>query len=161
MDLHIIKITICGRRFFLLWNGELEPPLLVDDDSGLPIFFSGLFDLNNFAEENDLEIERGVTAYDLDDITVTAENLVCKEVIDKWNFFSDLALTVGEEFSGEDKRFNDIYDKLFFGCNLPAMNHPHYDPEWNDEEIAEMNGIFAEGAELCKRFFIDDFCDEN
>jgi len=161
MKYQIIKITICGKRFFLLWDGELETPLLTDEDSGLPIVFGGLFDLNNFAEENDLDIERGVTSYDFDDITVTAENLVCNEVIEKWNLADDIALAIGTEFSGEDERFNDIYDKLFFGCNLPAMNHPHYDPEWNAEEIAEINGILADGAELCKRVFIDGFYDDN
>lgn len=156
----VVKITIGGKRFFLLWNCDDEPPFLTDEDNRV-LIFGGLFDLNEFAERNGIEIEDGITAYDLDDITVTAETPDCNEINTKWNIISDLALTVGAEFSGEDKRYNGIYDKLFFGCNLPAMNHPPYTPEWGAEEISEINRILAEGAELCRRIFINGSPKEN
>lgn len=153
MNYYIIKITLCRRKFFLLWNCEYEPVFLTDENVK-PVFFGSLAELNAFAEKNGIELSEEVSEYDLDDITVTAEAFDCSEVIEKWNIISDLALTVGAEFSGEDKRYNGIYDNLFFGCNLPAMNHPPYTPEWNEEEIAEINRILAEGAELFARFLI-------
>lgn len=151
---YIVLIMICGREFFLLWNGDHEPVFLTDEDSKA-VFFGSLAELTGFAERNDLELDEEITEYDLDGITVTAETLDCNEVNSKWNIISDLALTVGAEFSGEDKRYNGIYDKLFYGCNIPAMNHPPYTPEWSAEEIAEINRILAEGAELCRQIFID------
>lgn len=150
---YIIKITLCQREFFLLWNCEYEPVFLVNEN-GKPIFFGSLAGLKAFTEKNNIKLDEEITEYDLDDITVTAEILDCNEVIQNWNIMSDLALSVGEEFSGEEKRFNDIYDKLFFGCNLPAMKHPPYTPEWNAEEITEINRILSEGAELFARFLI-------
>lgn len=153
MDYYIIKITLCRREFFLLWNCEYEPVFLTDEN-GKAVFFGSLAELNAFAEKNGIELAEEITEYDLDDITVTAETLDCNEVNTKWNIISDFALTVGAEFSGEDKRYNGIYDKLFFGCNLPAMNHPPYTPEWSAEEIAEINRILSEGAELFARFLI-------
>ena len=150
---YVIRITLNRKHFFLLWNCEYEPVFLMDEN-GKPVFFGSLAELNAFAEKNDIELDEEITEYDLDDITVTAEMLDCNEVIQKWNIMSDLALSVGEDFSGEDKRFNDIYDKLFFGCNLPAVNHPPYTPEWNAEEIAEINRILAEGATIFKRVII-------
>ena len=150
---YIITITLNRKSFFLLWNCEYEPVFLTDEN-GKPVFFGSLAELNAFAEENGIELDEEITEYDLDDITVTAEILDCNEVIQKWNIMSDLALSVGEEFSGEDKRFNGIYDKLFFGCNLPAMKHPPYTPEWNADEITEINRILSEGAELFARFLI-------
>lgn len=150
---YVIRITINRKSFFLLWNCEYEPVFLTDEN-GKPVFFGSLAELNAFAEKKGLELDEEITEYDLDDITVTAETLDCNEVIEKWNIISDLSLTVGAEFSGEDKRYNGIYDKLFYGCNLPAMNHPPYTPEWSAEEIAEINRILAEGAELFARFLI-------
>lgn len=157
---YIVMITICGREFFLLWNSDREPVFLTNENSKA-VFFGSLAELTEFAERNSLELDEEITEYDLDDITVTAEALDCNEVNSKWNIISDLALTVGAEFSGEDKRYNGIYDKLFFGCNIPAMNHPPYTPEWSAEEIAEINLILAEGAELCRRIFIDGSSKEN
>lgn len=136
-----------------MWNCEYEPVFLTDEN-GKAVFFGSLAELNAFAEKNGIELAEEITEYDLDDIAVTAETLDCNEVNTKWNIISDFALTVGAEFSGEDKRYNGIYDKLFFGCNLPAMNHPPYTPEWSAEEIAEINRILAEGAELFAHFLI-------
>lgn len=150
---YIIKITLCRREFFLLWNCEYEPVFLVNEN-GKPIFFGSLADLKAFTEKNNIELDEEITEYDLDDITVTAEMLDCNDVVQKWNIMSDLALSVGEDFSGEEKRCNGLYDKLFFGCNIPAMKHPPYTPEWNAEEITEINRILSEGAELFARFLI-------
>ena len=150
---YVIRITLNRKRFFMLWNCEYEPVFLVNEN-GKPIFFGSLAELNAFAEKNDIKLDEEITEYNLDDITVTAETLDCNEVIQKWNIMSDLALSIGAEFSGEDKRFNSIYDKLFYGCNLPAMNHPLYTPGWNAEEIAEINRILAEGAEIFRRVLI-------
>lgn len=152
-EYYIIKIKLCQREFFLLWNCEREPVFLTDAN-GRAVFFGSIGELNAFAERNGIGLAEKITEYDLDNITVTAEVLDCSEVINKWNIISDLALTNGLVFSGEDKRYNDIYDKLLYGCNLPAMKHPHYTPEWSAEETAEINRILAEGAELFKSVLI-------
>lgn len=151
---YIIRIMVNKKHFFLLWNCEYEPVFLTDAN-GKAVFFGSLADLTVFAEKSNIGLAEEITEYDLDDITVTVETLDCNEVNSKWNIISDLALTVGAEFSGEDKRYNGIYDKLFCGCNLPAVNHPPYTPEWSAEEITEINRILAEGADLCRRIFID------
>ena len=152
-EYYIIKITLRQREFFLLWNCDCEPVFLTDANSRA-VFFAGMDELNAFAESNGIGLSEEITEYDLDDITVTAETLDCNEVNTKWNIISDFALTNGAEFSGEDKRYNDIYNKLFYGCNLPAMKHPHYTPEWSADEIAVINRILAEGTELFARFLI-------
>jgi len=145
----IVKITVSGRRFFLIWNAEYESVFLTDDKKDI-LVFTNLFNLTSYAKTKGIDLDYRITPYDLDNITVTAETLDCKEIVEKWNIISDLALTAGLEFSGEDKRYNAIYDKLFFGCNLPTMKHHSYTPEWSAEEIAEINRILAEGAELCR-----------
>ena len=118
----IVKITVSGRRFFLIWNAEYESVFLTDDKKDI-LVFTNLFNLTSYAKTKGIDLDYRITPYDLDNITVTAETLDCKEIVEKWNIISDLALTAGLEFSGEDKRYNAIYDKLFFGCNLPTMKH--------------------------------------
>lgn len=137
-----VKITVSGRRFFLLWNAEYESVFLTDDKKDI-LVFTNLFNLTSYAKTNGIDLEDGITPYDLDNITITAGTLDCKEITEKWNIISDLALTAGLELLGEDKRYHDIYDKLFFGCDLPAMNHPSYTPKWSAEEIAEINRTLA------------------
>ena len=149
---YIIRITLDRKHFCLLWNAEYEPVFLTDEN-GKPVFFDSPAELNTFAEKNGIELDEDITEYDLDDITVTAETLDCNDVNTRWNIISDFALTVGAEFSGENKRYNNIYDKLFFGCNLPAMNHPPYTPEWNAEEVDTINRVLSEGAELMREVF--------
>ena len=43
-----------------------------------------------------------------------------------------------------------VYDKLFFGNNLPAMTPPgeHYDPTWSDAEIRILCSVIAAGLHL-------------
>lgn len=131
----------------MLWDCEREPVFLTDKNGRL-VFFGSLAELNEFAERNVIDLSEEITAYDLDDTAVTAETLDCGEVINKWNIISDFALSSGLEFSGEDKSYNNIYNKLFFGCNLPAMKHPHFIPEWSASEIVEINRVLSEGAAL-------------
>lgn len=150
---YVIKITLRQREFFLLWNDDREPVFLTGANGGA-VFFGGMDELNAFAESNGLLLFEDIFEYDLDDIAVTAETLDCNEINTKWNIISDFALSVGAEFSGEDKRYNDIYNKLFYGCNLPAMKHHPYTPEWSDDEIVGINRVLAEGAELFARFLI-------
>jgi hypothetical protein len=55
-----------------------------------------------------------------------------------FNLCTDAAHSLGQPGSWERAEFDPIYDKLFWGCNLPAITPPgeHYVPTWSPEEIA-------------------------
>ena len=46
----------------------------------------------------------------------------------------------------------DVYDKLFWGSNFPAMTLPgeRYVPVWSDEEIVELHQILNDGMALVR-----------
>jgi hypothetical protein len=50
----------------------------------------------------------------------------------------------------EDHINNDIYDKVFFGNNLPSMTPPgeHYVPAWSEEEIDRLSRVLTGGLRL-------------
>lgn len=71
----------------------------------------------------------------------------CKILLDGWNFIEDLARTFG--LTEEMKRLhspllNKVYDKLFYGNNLPAgtPEGKSYSPLWLLEEIISIRKEF-------------------
>ena len=67
--------------------------------------------------------------------------------------FSDLSNSTSEYFYGSEDETTVIYDKLFYGCNLPAINRSGtlYIPEWDIDEIDIMLKVMNSGAViLCK-----------
>lgn len=79
----------------------------------------------------------------------------CNATLNLWNILSDFAFSVKEPFEGNDIEYNTTYGKLVYGCNLPSLsNGYHYDPTWNDEEIADINKILAGGIELLHNWLV-------
>ncbi|HEU4388411.1 MAG TPA: hypothetical protein VFV34_11485 [Blastocatellia bacterium] len=53
-----------------------------------------------------------------------ARRIECRLLLDAWNFFTDVAASVPGKvraFVGGFARYTPVYDKLFLGCNLPAV----------------------------------------
>jgi hypothetical protein len=63
----------------------------------------------------------------------------CKRLLDGWNFLMDFAYTIDapEHFIRTNRRQKKIYNKLFFGNNLPSMTPKgkEYNPVWTSPEI--------------------------
>ena len=69
-----------------------------------------------------------------------------------WNLFSDVAHSMpdkGSAFEHLDSQ-PTIYDKLFWGNNLPSMTPEgmHYSPEWSAAEVASLAEILSAGLDL-------------
>jgi hypothetical protein len=63
--------------------------------------------------------------------------------------------TLGIEFEGnkKEKVRNRIYDKLFFGNNIPGImpEGQVYTPKWTKKEIARVAEIMNEGLTILRR----------
>jgi hypothetical protein len=88
--------------------------------------------------------------YDLDAIRAWSESdsqvVDCDQVLTAWNLFGDLPHE-GNLFAGADRRANQIYEKLFLGCNLPAITPAgeHYVPTWSVSEIVDLKHLVRLG----------------
>ena len=62
----------------------------------------------------------------------------CGLLLAIWNLAGDVARGVNQAFEDRGGMLDDVYNKLFFGSNLPSMTAPgeQYQPEWTEEELA-------------------------
>lgn len=79
--------------------------------------------------------------------------LNCQELLAAWNLLGDVSNSVGGSFDEDKAHAHKIYDKLFWGCNLPAVTPEgkHYVPLWSRGEYSMMRQILGEGLALFRR----------
>ena len=79
----------------------------------------------------------------------------CRAFLAAWNLFTDVANGIAMAFTGrqKDKLTRRIYDKLFFGNNLPAVTPPneYYIPQWSAAEQARVVAVMTQGLQLFER----------
>lgn len=73
----------------------------------------------------------------------------CEKLLDFWNLFDDAAFSMQKEFLGNQKQYNKLYNKLFYGSNLPAIRREgeEYLPRWSQRERKTIRKILQNG--LC------------
>jgi len=79
----------------------------------------------------------------------------CEEVLHAWNFFDDICNTLNLPFERKvrDALTDKIYDKLFFGNNIPAIKPddvPDYIPIWIPEEEKRLSEVLSNGMWVFK-----------
>lgn len=118
--------------------------------------FFNIEDANIFAEKEKISFEKVVT-YNLSDIIGLIGNVDssenCRVLIDTWNFFSDLSKSLNEKYIGDldDETMIDIYNKLFYGCNLKLLKNEEYHPIFDDIEVHTCSEIFLSGLSILKK----------
>ena len=152
---------ICVAQFdgvetaFLWESGDNRPDSVVIDDAGFVLTFPSA---SAAAETLGASLcANEVSNYDLDAIqawcTSRSEVVDCNALLNAWNLLGDLP-NVGDLSIAAAARTNVIYDKLFRGCNLPAMTPPDetFVPSWQSSEIATLKRLLLLGlAELRAR----------
>ena len=111
---------------YLLWVSGEKDSVAVDADGFVPSFRT-LVLLQEFAdrERYRLEIEEP-KLHDLDWVASWRTDMPvdCDAALAAWNLFSDVSVSVPaltHNFRILDSRFPSIYNKLFWGNNLPSM----------------------------------------
>jgi hypothetical protein len=80
----------------------------------------------------------------------------CNGVLDGWNTLIDVAESVPfgtEVFLQHKRKHFAIYEKLFYGCNLPKITPEgqEYFPVWCQPEVAAMRHLFDCGLTMLRR----------
>lgn len=74
----------------------------------------------------------------------------CSTVLNLWNILSDFAYSVGDKFIGDDKKFDEtideVYTKLFKGCNIKAMKQSAYHPVWDARSRQILDNVMKDGT---------------
>lgn len=151
-----------GEQRFMLWrSGDTDS--MIGNAKGHIYSFSRLSELNRFAEESKLQVEQAkpkLILHDLDVIEMwlrgKKSTVDCVETLKAWNLFCDIANSVEsplkEPFTKLDSEMRDlgIYDKLFWGNNLPAMTPAgeRFVPTWSAEELEALAALLSAGLAM-------------
>jgi hypothetical protein len=151
---HVCVARLNGKDWYFLWeSGGTDPDRVVLDDAGFVMAFRS----EQAAREAGTVSPDRTAVYDLDAIESWCKSVAevrdCSELLNAWNLLGDVPR--GENLFGEaDARATSIYDKLFWGCNLPAMTPPgeHCVPSWSAAETAALKRLLLLGlAEFRER----------
>jgi len=158
----ICKFQLDGQQRFFIWYMDEKDGVVVDENCQFIIFKSEL-DAAHFASSRELPLEDGAPVFfDLEQVSTwcklpTADAVDCEGFLNAWNLLDDISSSCNEfpsPFGHISKRENDLYDKLFYGNNLPSITPAgeHYEPEWTEEEIKRLNRVLQLGlVELRQR----------
>lgn len=152
---YLCRVRLNGTFLFVLWySGERDG--LARDESGLLLAADTPPALTALAEANGIaEVSHEQADYDFDRIRAWCADpkpigVDCPEFLNAWNFFDDAA----EQTEGAEAprprptdRAEACYEKLFWGCNLPAVTPPGewFAPEWRADELTEIRLVLEAG----------------
>ena len=70
-----------------------------------------------------------------------------------WNILDDVSMSVNGNFDSKKKRTNKIYDKIFFGNNLPAITPKgeSYKPIWSKAERDVIREVLSFGFDIFRK----------
>jgi uncharacterized protein YegJ (DUF2314 family) len=147
-----------GQEAFLIWYSG-EPDGVYLDEQGFVPVFGHMEKLLDHAQEQGIAIEPAAPGFiDLDLLAHWLTDPVPGEVdpftfLDAWNLFTDLSLSAGGDFDPDQDQTLGIYDKLFWGNNLPAMTPEgeHYTPVWSSKELEIMADTLGQGLAIFRR----------
>lgn len=156
---YVTQFRIDGLDRFVWWeSGDENPDRIVLDETGFVRTFASdiaareaaLADGRRLSTENSPLFD-----FDAVDAWCRSGDTVhdCSALLNAWNMLGDLPRDE-KLFARADTRAKAIYDKLFFGCNLPSITPPgeQYVPTWTEPELALLRHVLQLGlAELRAR----------
>lgn len=157
MKYYTLLYQLNGELRYLIWISGKKDTLEVDARRLIPSF-SDAKSLRRYAKIKGYSIEREKPIlHDLDLIVSWLKKpsapIDCVAVLAAWNLFSDIAVTFprrNSAFQRSDKKFPKIYDKVFWGNNLPAVTPKgkRYEPIWSAYERKTIARLMGDGLDL-------------
>ncbi len=160
-DVYELLYRLGGSERFLLWfTGETDG--VITDAEGRVLTFASARDLIEYASLAELVVSREEPRlHDLDAVRAwladpRGESVDCDETLCAWNLFVDVARSVsasGEAFLAADAAQGALYDRVFWGCNLPAVTPEGeaFHPSWTRDEVRGLVDVLTRGFELFVR----------
>ena len=140
---------------YLIWFDDESDGFVSDSRGKVPCFLH-TEDLLRYASSENLSVETiEPILRDLDLVASwlgasETEVVDCKILLDAWNIFDDVSRSVGGNFDANPKLTNKIYDKLFWGNNLPSVTPKgkSYEPIWAKRELKIIRETLSAGLSL-------------
>lgn len=155
MQYYIVVFVMKGRKYFTIWYTDDKDGFVLNSEGRIEIFKTEI-DVREFLQKKQMKPGEKVTFFDCDELgTMNYEHIDCSKVLDFWNIITDISYSVNEDFIGRTKseEILNIYDKLFYGCNLPASNRmdEKYVPEWSAKEQMMISNVINDGLRIIEK----------
>jgi len=155
-DYYIVCFELEQLKRYLLWYSNIDDKeQFVLKADGQVLYFDNLQELKQYCVKKDLQMDDEIVYFTLHRTVDYSEmDIDCSKVLNLWNIISDFAYTVGDKFIGDDKERNEIdevYVKLFRGCNIKAMKQSFYHPVWNVNSRQVLEKVMKDGIKMVLR----------
>lgn len=144
-------------REWLIWYdgagaGEVMDGVWVDEHGKMPVFRSeGV--LEDFARKHGIHLKpEAPTLHNLRVVEnwlrkPALKSIQCDAFLGGWNLFGDVARSVGTPLDDRGELADKVYDKLFWGNNIPAVTprDHEYVPVWNKDEMECLRRVLQNG----------------
>jgi len=154
---------------YCLWYSDDKDGFYKQDDA--IVSFGKKSTLEEFVKKNGLILSEeevpddNILNYDVDffcnwlqenDACNETPEIACSKFLNLWNIVLDIAHTLDILFYGDEKEglSIDVYNKLFYGCNLPVLRGAGeiFIPQWDDEDIAELRKVITDCIKIINQY---------
>ena len=150
MEYYIVVFVYHKEKYYFIWMTDEEDKFLIENNKIL--FCKSLKKIEIYAKKHKIKFaQTEKIIYNIDiceQWCLSLENNVdCNVIINFWNIFLDLCNSIHMRFLGSDSRFDEIYEKLFCGNNLPAVKitSKKYIPIFLEDEIKQIKKVLKSG----------------
>lgn len=149
---YIIEFKDISKSYFYIWFTNDIDGFLVKN--GEVVLFSSYEDAKEYCRKSGFLLEQPLTYYDIAEIRELViqkrGSIENDKILDFWNIMIDFSKSINKAFEGSKEEYNRIYDKLFFGNNLPSINTTKetYIPKWSDKEKEMIYNVLRNGLFL-------------
>lgn len=154
-EYYILRYRLDKRDSYLIWYSD-ETDGVITNTTGEVISFRSLEELLEYASMNKIVIDQEETI--MNNLDLVAEwidgndpDLInFTEFNSIWNLWTDIAGSTGRNFDVDMDEADKIYDKLFQGYNVPAVNSEgkEHITEWEEDEIRVLKELFTNGMAM-------------
>jgi hypothetical protein len=159
-DLFMIKYLYNDIHGYCIWFSNEKDGLLCDSNNKI-LCFSNERSVFDYLSQNNLNLFNNEISYTYDfqelEKWINSGSIIvnCVEILNFWNIFTDVAYTIGFKFKGDkrNKNISLIYDKLFYGNNLPVFkpeNEADYIPIWSLKQVNIIRSIMENGLNIVR-----------
>jgi hypothetical protein len=141
---------------YLIWFSTNDDDGVFVDNNGFVPNFESQENLIDFAKthEINLKIEEPLL-HNLDILKTWLEDsnnveIDCVEFLNLWNLFDDVSNSTNGGFNSDRKLTMKIYEKLFWGNNLPSVTPEgkSYEPIWSKKELKIIRETLTLGFQM-------------
>lgn len=156
---HILPFRLADQDLYLIWIFDKIDKVYLNKKGRIPTFKSKKA-IKAYAKKKGLPklTKEDYVLHDMDQILAWIKKpkrtIHCNNYLSVWNLLTDVAYSLNRPFKGDQKKktINKIYDKLFFGSNLPSVTPEgkKYRPTWSKKEKRILAKIMKAGIQLFK-----------